>query len=420
MDRPKIDNAPGLAWRPRADGWVATWVARADIVRKGFSPSTQRLLLLTVLPTDEQTNYIQSECSRLQDEMLGFGRGGATEPDQFNGLIQGIVDAYQTDPDSPYRAIRHKTRKNYDVHCKLIREQKGARAISAIKARDFKRWYEEWRWPQGKDGPDQAYMAHGSISMLRNLLGYGIAFELEDAPEGQISHCQRLKTILSEMQFEKGGARREQITHAQADLIIKEATRRGEISIALTQALQYELTVHQKDCIGEWVPVSEPGLSDITWSNEKWLYGIRWEEITPDLILSHKMAKSRKGKLLEFDLKLYPMVMSVLALIPEDRRTGPLVKCEKTGMPWAASTFAQHWRSIARAVGIPNKVWNMDSRAGGTTETLDATDGNLEAARKQAGHTDIKTTQRYSRGDLKSNSKVAVLRVASRPKGNGE
>jgi integrase len=56
----------------------------------------------------------------------------------------------------------------------------------------------------------------------------------------------------------------------------------------------------------------------------------------------------------------------------------------------------------------------MDSRAGASTETIDATGGNLEAARKQAGHTNIKTTQRYSRGDLDSNLKVAVLRAAKR------
>jgi hypothetical protein len=41
---------------------------------------------------------------------------------------------------------------------------------------------------------------------------------------------------------------------------------------------------------------------------------------------------------------------------------------------------------------------------------------NLEAARKQAGHSDVRTTQRYSRGNLESNSKVAVLRSGAAPK----
>jgi hypothetical protein len=45
---------------------------------------------------------------------------------------------------------------------------------------------------------------------------------------------------------------------------------------------------------------------------------------------------------------------------------------------------------------------------------IEATGGNIEAARKQAGHSDSRTTQRYSRGDLDSNSKVAVLRVNAR------
>jgi hypothetical protein len=51
----------------------------------------------------------------------------------------------------------------------------------------------------------------------------------------------------------------------------------------------------------------------------------------------------------------------------------------------------------------------MDSRAGGITETIEATGGNLEAARKQAGHSDIKTTQGYSRRVLRSNSQTAEI-----------
>ncbi len=69
-----------------------------------------------------------------------------------------------------------------------------------------------------------------------------------------------------------------------------------------------------------------------------------------------------------------------------------------------------------RRVSVPDDIRNMDSRAGATTETLEATEDNVEAARKQAGHANAQTTHRYSRGLLKSNSKVAILRAAKRNK----
>jgi len=190
-------------------------------------------------------------------------------------------------------------------------------------------------------------------------------------------------------------------------------------SIALAQALQFELCLRQKDVIGEWVPLAEPGISTVTWHGRKWLRGLRWEEISSNLILNHAMSKSRTGKVLEFDLKLYPMVMAELAKIPQEKRAGPLIVCELTKRPWVQNHFRDKWRGVARKAGVPDTVKNMDSRAGGTTETIEATGGNMEAARKQAGHSDSRTTVRYSRGDLKSNSEVAVLRANSRTKNEG-
>jgi hypothetical protein len=221
---------------------------------------------------------------------------------------------------------------------------------------------------------------------------------------------------MSELRFEMGQARSVELSYSQATALIDVANARGYPSIALTQALQFELAIHQKDCIGQWVPMSEPGISGVTIGAQKWIYGIRWEEIDANLILRHQMAKSRKRMVLEFDLKLYPLVMAEIAKIPDSERHGPLVKRERSGLPWKATRFRQVWRELARAAGIPDDVKNMDSRAGATTETLEATGGNLEAARKQAGHTNIKTTQRYSRGLIESNSNVAVLRVTKRQK----
>lgn len=416
MNRPKIDNAPGLAWRPRANGWLATWVARQDIVKRGFKPETQRLMLFETEQAEEQIRYIQSECRRLHDEMLAFGKSDAAG---FDGTVSGLIRCYLTDPESPFHGLRHVTKKSYRLLCTMHDRDCGERALAALGGRDFKRWYEGWRWPEGKDGPDRAPIAHARITMIRTLLRFGIAFEVEQ--DLGTAHCARLKAIISEMEFQKGSPRTETIDAQQCADICAAAHRLELHSIALAQALQFELAVRQKDVIGEWVPISEPGLSNVTNNHrQKWLYGIRWDEIGADMILTHKMTKSRKGKVLEFDLDLYPMVKAEIARISTDLRTGPLVVCDITGRPWKQSHFRQKWRDCADAAGIPRHIQNMDSRAGGTTEAIDATGGDVEAARKQAGHSDSRTTQRYSRDLLKSNSKVAVLRANSRTKTDSE
>src|SRR6476646_496322 len=97
--------------------------------------------------------------------------------------------------------------------------------------------------------------------------------------------------------------------------------------------------LRQKDVIGEYVPESEPGLSDILHHGCKWMHGIGWKEISPDLILTHRLSKSLRGKnaVLNpsagktevFDLKNYPMVMEELQYITD--RSGPIVKREETG-----------------------------------------------------------------------------------------
>ena len=41
--KPEELKTPGLKWRERVDGWTAYWVARGDIVARGFMPKTQYL-----------------------------------------------------------------------------------------------------------------------------------------------------------------------------------------------------------------------------------------------------------------------------------------------------------------------------------------------------------------------------------------
>lgn len=390
MDKPHIPDAPGLAWRPRSNGWAAVWLARQDIAKKGFKPSTRQILVLEQPPTEAQETAIRTACVKFQEEMYEFGN---ERPRVFEGTLRALVSAYQTDPDSPYHGLEYHGRREFDTHAKHLVLEHGHLKLAEIGAREFKRIYELARWPAGKDESlGKVSLAHKRIGMVRRMVGFGMAFEIDPA-------CSRLRPILAELRFENGRPRTESMTLRQCEDIIAAALELEMPSIALAQAIQFDFRIRQRDVIGVWVPETEPGISTLPpRRGEKWLRGIRHEEISSSMLLSHPISKNRRqGKMLERNLTLYPMVMAEYDRIPLEKRSGPLVVCELTGRPWKSSHFRQKWRACAIKAGVPKGVWNLDSRAGGITETIEATDGNLEAARKEAEHSKLEQTARYSR-----------------------
>src|SRR5262249_20459032 len=167
------NGAPGLRWRSRANGFVAVWVARADIVRRGYHPKTQRLWPPTnapapAAPSEADTRFIRSECIRLQSEMLGWANGGDVSDAPFTRTVAGLIDPYRRDPDSNYQKLRLQSKRTYDVHLDLIEAEKGERALFALKGRDFLRWFREW----SEDGRHIS-SAHARITMWRLLLTFG-------------------------------------------------------------------------------------------------------------------------------------------------------------------------------------------------------------------------------------------------------
>ena len=148
-------------------------------------------------------------------------------------------------------------------------------------------------------------------------------------------------------------------------------------SIALAQAFQFELKFGQGEVIGEWVPQSEPGASDVMNDDEKWLRGIRWSEIDARLILRHTVLTRNGEKEIEVDLKRMPMVMEELSKLGKRPASGPVVICEWSGIPWTSHEFRRWWRKVADACGIPKTVYNMDSRERRTGADTAASDDDI-------------------------------------------
>jgi hypothetical protein len=400
MSPPKI-KAPGLILRRRKDVWAACWQARSDLVKRGFTPKFVTLAFIPAEPNEIEIAFVMDRCNALQAEMLVWGRGGAPTVSIFDGTLRALINCYQTDPDSPYRKVRYVTRQNYDSICQKLAAHCGDMLLADIKPRMFMRWHEEWL-------QIGVPVAHTRIGMMRTVLGFGATI-LEDV------ECQRLRGILHGMRFQMGQARKEVLTAEQVSAIRAKAHEMGFPMIALAQALQFELTLRQKDVIGEWIPRSEPGLSEVIHptTGRKWLRGLRWDEIDGNLVIRH--TTSKKGKDIEVDLRLAPMVVEEFGAFGTLPASGPIILNKNTGLPYGAQQFRDHWRAIADAAGIPKNVHNMDTRAGAITEGTDS-GALLEDVRHAATHSNISMTQKYSRAQARKTANVMQLRAAHRAK----
>jgi hypothetical protein len=397
---PRITNAPGIEWQTRSDGrFKALWRARPELVLRGYLPKSVGIWVGTPEElTENDMLWISTRSNDLQRDMRAWACGKSPcLPGEFDGTLESLTECYRTDPDSDYHKNRYVTRIYYDKLIDRLTEDHGHVLVQNIKGRDVKRWHENWT-VRG------VAMAHALVGMLRTVVNFGVGILEEE-------ECKRLSVVLSSQKYSTAPARTSFMTSEQAIAIRKAAHEKGWPSIALAQALQFELMLRQKDVIGEWVPIAEPGMSDITQNGMKWLRGLRWEEIDENLNLSH--VTSKRGKLLEASLYDAPMVMEELAKMGDRPAKGPVILFEKTGKPWGGIYYRMAWRQCADAAGVPKSVRNMDSRAGAITEATDA-GATLEEARHAATHSDTKMTQRYSRG---SSDKVAVVmkkRVAFR------
>lgn len=405
---PRIDNAPGLVWRPRKNGWEARWQARSDLVKRGYLPKSLRLWEGPELDEIEAI-FIAERCRDLQDDMKTWGRGGIPKVfTEFDGTLKSLAGCYQTDKDSSFQQLRFATKVNYRWQCEQILATHGDERIEDIKARQVKAWHAEWL-----EGGKIA-KAHGLIGMLRTLVSFGATLL-------ECDECSRLSGVLSQMRFTMPKARTERLTAEHAVAIRAKAHEMKKPSIALVQAIQFECMLRQKDVIGEWVPIHEPGaLSEILSGNRRWLAGIRWNEIDENLVLRHVTSKRQKP--IEIDLRQAPMVMEELAILYGQGFTradlpasGAVIISEETNLPYRKYRFNPIWRGIADAAGVPKHVYNMDSRAGAISEATDA-GADLEHVRHAATHSNIQTTQRYSRGGTEKTLVVMQKRTEYRNK----
>ncbi|MCK1733342.1 hypothetical protein IVA79_05075 [Bradyrhizobium sp. 138] len=271
-----------------------------------------------------------------------------------------LIEIFRKDAQSPFQKLSYGVRVKHERLLERITRQYGHRSLRGVRARDLVKWHDLWA------GQGKIAAAHSLISRLRVVLRFGATI-LED------KECRRLATGLGELRFARPAPRRKTISAEQAKLIRSKAREWGWDSIAIAQAFQFDLRLNQKTVIGEWVPMSEPELSDVTrikdGREEKWVRGLRWSALDETLVL--RLAGSRRSGELQFDLKNAPMVMDELAIYSEVSveeltrahlpRSGPIILNEQKAFPWSTAEFRRKWRLIAAQAGIPKHLMNMDS-----------------------------------------------------------
>jgi hypothetical protein len=332
---------------------------------------------------------------------MGEFLAGVTQPGHSSAIntVAWLIDMYQRDEDSPSRSLRASTRESYDRSFKIVRADVGERRLDTVDARDLRRWHREWAIGDDEGGePVHARRAYGCIQMLRIVAKYGKGL--------RIRACRDLSEILTETEFPVPRGRSEAMTADQVKAIVAAARTAGFASIARAVALQFCCGLRQKDVIGEWTREGAAGA--------KWGAGLLWgEHIRTDMTLRKPTSKSNFKEVAAFDLRLLPMVMAELGDIPTLSRIGPVILDERTGNAYRQREFARRFRTIARAAGVPDHIFNMDARAGAVTDAYNKGAGPTDAM-DLATHTQLATSRRYSRDRQAATDRVAALRFGPR------
>jgi hypothetical protein len=389
-------KAPGLKKRPRKGGGTAYyWVPSA--VSKHAAGYPTRSVRLVGDPQE-----IAHQCRVLTEELKEW-LSGKSKRKQFNGSMKSLIDQYQIVPESSYHELRSNSRESYNETLKLLTKTVGDRQLKKLTGVDFKRWYAKYKEPVAPGEPERMRRAYKAMQLVRILMKFGVMMNFTE--------CIRLNTVLGAMEFSVPKPRTVAIEFHHVQAICQLAIAKGRPSIALAQALQFELTLRQIDVIGRWERTDEIDNGGIVYKGKRWRDGLLWSHLSPDGVLSKMTSKTEQ--MAEHDTRAYPFLRSIIDAVPAAKRFGPMIVDEETGRPYRYKVFAREWRAIADEVGVPKGIWNRDSRAGGVTEGSDA-GADIEHLRHHANHSNIATTTRYNRRTLEKTRQVADLRVHHR------
>jgi integrase len=355
-------------------------------------------------------DLIESVCQREQQAMLAWADGAVSDKSRlapkYNGTVGSLVDLYERDEESAFEDVKDNTKEGYRDWLKVIKDTIGARRLDRLSPKHFRKYHKLWRKAAEEGGEERVRRAYGCIQMIRAILSYGIEADLPD--------CERLRKGLSQMRFSKNSPREETMSFTQAEALVDECLKQGDVYMALTQALQYETFLRQGDILGSWreePPTYELKLGEVRRGPKVWA-GMTIDKI--QLADNLVVRTSKTAQPVVHALDKCELVVRCVRHLGRGNPFAP-VAARPNGKPWAdRQAFSKAWRLYATAVGIPKSVWNMDTRASGITEAAaaGASDDDLAST---AGHSKKTITRRvYKRKAREMSERVQEKRRLDR------
>ena len=292
-------------------------------------------------------------CARLDDWIAAQSASNVEAQPGYDGTVTSACRLYQRHPYSHFHKVKHNTRKSYTDSLKIIEKTVGKRLIRNLTVLDVQHWYDEWRKPAVKDGPERIDRAHDAVSMFKTVIRFVAA----------ASRCPGCKQLITDLEnagslvrFERGGARQEEMTYPQASAFIRTALDLGNrgvipadraLAMAIGEAAQFELLLRQKDIIGDW---GGP-------RGTKWTGHFTWEKI-PGWRWRMKTSKSKYRTAAEFDLTNYSLLYPLLEAVPTRSASAPLSRASTASRCVSAATASGFARSRGpRAVRTRFGAW---------------------------------------------------------------
>lgn len=357
--------APGLKRRLRQDGEVFYWIPPGSVIKAGYP------IKALTLPAHASELEVAELCRGYWGQLENWRNGLPEGPEKYT--IAWLVKRYETDEHSPFHALRPRSKRSYEQFGRYLSKHHGKERIDqGISGATVRKWHMEWSKPNKDGKPTTPSRARHMIVHFRILASYAVELRVPGAVD--------LRNMLAAMRFKSQGQRNVAPTRSQALAFAAKAIEMGYPSQAKATLAQFLLTERRTHIIG-------------TYEGEQWRPGWVWNDIDwtgdkPSWVIRYWQTKV--GRVLrEYDLHDTPELLEMLQATPVEKRMGPVIICESErhgskGLPWRERHYAEVWRKIAKAAGIPDDVCSRDMRAGGATEA-DGIEGITPADLKAAG-----------------------------------
>jgi hypothetical protein len=319
---PGTQKAPGLNYRKRSDGsQAAYWVARRDLVKKGYRPKAVRLHYAVDDPA------MVARCHVLQAEMLTWAVENRSGPvPYYDGTFESLVKFYESHPDSPYHDLR-VSQRSYSKTMAALMKHKGSRRVDAVDGSDVRRWYKELCESHSKG------WAYYTVNVLKCVLSFGAA--------KKIAECRDLRAALRETKFGAPPAGKERMTYEQMSAFCRAAELDRASWMARILRIQFELGLRRRDVIGEY-------------RDRRWQDGLTWGHIDSEGVVRKLVSKTKftSEMIAVHQIADYPELEAELARTPINNRIGPLVLMGN-GLPPTDQQCRYHFRRIAQGCRHP-------------------------------------------------------------------